>query len=71
MDFTGEALQELFKLNKQITELRAVLRVIAELGGNLPDDRLTSKTGANDAAHRGLMYCEARRIAREALEASK
>jgi len=43
------------------------LRKIAGLGGNLPDDRLTSKTGANDAVSRGLMYVEARRLAREAL----
>ncbi len=47
------------------------LRAIASLGGNLEDDLLTNKTGANDAAHRGLMYCEARRLAREALESIK
>lgn len=48
-------------------ELRRALQQIASLGGNLPDDRLTGRTGPNDAAHRGLMYCEARRIALEAL----
>jgi hypothetical protein len=42
--------------------------VIAELGGNLPDDVLTDRTGPNDAAHRGLMYCQCREIARAALE---
>lgn len=40
-------------------------RAIASLGGNLPDDRLTSRTGPNDAAARGLMYTEARRLANE------
>jgi hypothetical protein len=42
------------------------VRAIASLGGNLPDDRLTSRTGPNDAAARGLMYTEARRLANEA-----
>jgi hypothetical protein len=41
------------------------VRTIASLGGNLPDDRLTSRTGPNDAAARGLMYTEARRLANE------
>ncbi len=36
------------------------LRQIARAGGNLPDDRLTSKTGPNDAAARGLMVVSAR-----------
>lgn len=44
------------------------LQTIAALGGNLPDESLTDRTGPNDAAHRGLMYTEARRLAREALE---
>src|SRR5271154_264561 len=41
------------------------VRAIASLGGNLPDDRLTSRTGPNDAVSRGLMYTEARRLAIE------
>ena len=41
------------------------VRAIASLGGNLPDDRLTSRTGPNDAVSRGLMYTEARRLAVE------
>ena len=45
----------------------SALRSIAALGGNLPDERLTDRTGPNDAAHRGLMYTEARRLARAAL----
>lgn len=44
------------------------LRVIALIGGNLPDSRLTDKTGANDAAYRGIMYCSAREIARAVIE---
>ncbi len=43
------------------------LKCIAEIGGNLPDDRLTDRTGPNDAKQRGLMYCGARQIANEAL----
>jgi hypothetical protein len=46
----------------------AVLKTIAKLGGNLPDDRLTSKTGPNDAVARGLMYVSARELALAALE---
>ena len=48
--------------------LTTALTAIAALGGNLPDDRLTSRTGPNDAADRGLKYCEARRLANEALQ---
>lgn len=47
--------------------MRKALRNISGLGGNMPDDRLTCKTGANDAVSRGLMYVEARRLAYEAL----
>lgn len=48
-------------------ELIGALRAIAMLGGNLPDDRLTDRTGPNDAAHRGLMYTQARRYAADML----
>ena len=48
-------------------QLKTALRQIAAIGGNLPDNRLTSKTGPNDAVQRGLMYTQARRIAQEAL----
>lgn len=47
--------------------LADMLQAIADLGGNLPDEKLTLPTGPNDAAARGLMYTEARRIAREGL----
>lgn len=43
------------------------LERITCLGGNLPDNRLTCRTGANDAVARGEMYCEARRSANDAL----
>jgi len=52
------------KLHQALARIRA----IASLGGNLPDDRLTSRTGPNDAAARGLMYTEARRLANEAVQ---
>jgi hypothetical protein len=34
---------------EHIQLLESALRQIAQLGGNLPDDRLTSRTGPNDA----------------------
>lgn len=48
-------------------ELLAACKMIAAIGGNLPDEHLTDRTGENDAAHRGLMYCQARGIARAAI----
>lgn len=44
-----------------------MFKTIAKLGGNLPDDRLTDRTGPNDAAHRGLMYVGARDLALKTL----
>lgn len=37
-----------------------VLRSISLVGGNLPDDRLESRTGPNDAVSRGIMLTSAR-----------
>lgn len=48
-------------------ELLAALRAVAGIGGNLDDERLTTRTGPNDAVQRGLMYCEARRLALAAI----
>lgn len=42
------------------------IRAIASLGGNLPDERLISRTGPNDSVARGNMYVESRRLATEA-----
>lgn len=50
-------------LERQRDELADALKQIAALGGNLPDDRLTSRTGPNDAATRGQMYVAARSMA--------
>ena len=47
------------------------LRQITEIGGNLPDERLTTATGPRDAAARGLMYVRARAIALAAIRATK
>ena len=47
------------------------LRQITEIGGNLPDERLTTATGPRDAAARGLMYVRARAIALDAIRATK
>lgn len=64
----GVAMQNA-KLIAAAPEMKEALEFIASLGGNLPDDRLTDRTGPNDAAHRGLMYTQARAIARNALAA--
>jgi len=48
-------------------DILTYFNAIASLGGNLPDERLNDRTGPNDARHRGLMYTEARRLAREAI----
>lgn len=56
---------------KQLTEFEQevvkTLRAIALQGGNLPDDRLTSKTGPNDAVARGQMYVNCRTLANNLL----
>lgn len=58
------------KLTKAtIITLREALERIALYGGNLSEDRLTSRTGPNDAVARGLMYVSARRDAEQALTA--
>lgn len=54
--------------NKTIEILGAVFRAIVSLGGNLSDEALITRTGPNDAAQRGLMYVEARRIAKDVLD---
>jgi hypothetical protein len=59
--------QQIRRLESQVNQLRKALERVASLGGNLPDDRLTSRTGGNDAAARGLMYVNARFIATTAL----
>ena len=59
------------RLEARVTELLAALEAISAIAGNLPDDRLTTRTGANDAAARGLMVTEARRIARAAIAKAK
>lgn len=52
---------------EDVQPLIDALKAITMIAGNLPDDRLIDKTGANDAAYRGGMVCNARDIAREAL----
>ena len=54
-------------LSSENKKLKLALRCIARLGGNLPDNRLTNKTGPNDAVARGLMYAASRTTALEAL----
>ena len=52
-------------------ELLAALEAIAGIAGTLPDDRLTTRTGPNDAVARGLMVTDARRIARAVVAKAK
>lgn len=47
--------------------LLEALRAVALVAGNLPDDTLTEKTGANDSVARGIMVCNARMIANSAI----
>lgn len=51
----------------RLSRVEKYLRAILRLGGNLPDEALTTRTGANDAVARGLLVVEARRLATEAL----
>ncbi len=53
---------------REVERLRAALAAVAGIGGNLPDESLTTRTGPNDSVHRGNMYCHSRAIARKALE---
>ncbi len=55
------------KKEERLKHLEQILRRISMLGGNLPDDRLTGRTGPNDAQARGLMYTTARKLALDAL----
>lgn len=49
--------------------LVSALEHITLLGGNLPDDELTRRTGPNDSVARGMKYVAARQIARATLAA--
>ena len=55
---------------RSAADLLAALEAIAGIAGNLPDERITDRTGPNDSAARGLMVAEARRIARAAIAAA-
>lgn len=62
------AAAELAELREQLAEARATLNQIAGIAGNLPDERFTSKTGANDAQYRGGLLVAARHYAQAWLE---
>ena len=51
--------------------LLMALEAIANIGGNLPDERLENATGPNDARLRGGMVVGARDIARYAIQQAK
>jgi len=54
---------------REIDRLQKGLQAIFQHPGNLPDERYTSKTGANDAVVRGLQLVAMRQIARDTLAA--
>ena len=62
-----DLLAERDRLRAVNAELVAALRAISCIAGNLPDDRLESRTGANDAVARGMLVTRARMIARAAI----
>ena len=55
-------------VSSRMDPITDTFKAIAMIGGNLPDDRITHKSGPNDSVHRGLMYVEARRLANAALK---
>jgi len=55
-------------LSKMEVAAIEALKAISLLAGNLPDDRLTTRTGGNDAVARGEMVVCARKIAQEFLQ---
>lgn len=59
--------EEAVALLKEVQRQRIALRQIMLVAGNLPDERLTTATGPNDAVQRGLMVLTARDIAKSTL----
>ncbi len=55
------------KLLAKHERLLAALDAVANIAGNLPDERLENATGPNDARLRGGMVVSARNIARAAI----
>lgn len=60
-------IDEYNQLADENKRLRIALRTIIVLGGNLSDEALESRTGANDAVRRGIMYTSSRQVAMKAL----
>lgn len=54
-------------LVERIETMRAALKSITLVAANQPDENLMDATGPRDAAQRGIMVCNARDIARDAL----
>ena len=65
-----ELQRSMAKMGAERERLLGTLRQIAEVAGNLPDERLTTRSGANDAVARGLMVVTARTLANDALVAA-
>lgn len=66
-DFQVECERPIQLVVEELRRYRRALNTISKVAGNLPDDRLTSRTGPNDAVHRGLMVVQMRDIAIHAL----
>lgn len=66
-DFQAECDRPIQLVVEELRRYRRALTAISKVAGNLPDDRLTSRTGPNDAVHRGLMVVQMRELAVQAL----
>lgn len=64
---TGLSYSDL-RLADAAPELMRTLKLIKGWPGNLPDESLMTKTGPNDAAHRGMMVCAMREFATIAID---
>lgn len=62
-----EAREKLAEYGALLQDVGILVEAVADLGGNLPDEEWTTRTGANDAVARGLKVVLARGLARRAL----
>ena len=58
-------------LEDKVKKLLLYLETIAAQAGNLPDSQWTSRTGENDAVHRGQVVINMKDIANEAIAKAK
>ncbi len=66
-----EAVWEIVEKDTAIEMVKSYLTGIANIGGNLSDKELCSRTGANDAVSRGIKIVAARELAKAGLDILK